>query len=82
MTYPELICLQALILLVNINKRAKCILVDTQHKHAQLVLMLMSITYFMQIIRVLLKLVQTHRHVGSMVDDLYVIEVLFAELGM
>ena len=27
--------------------------------------MLMSITYFMQIIRVLLKLVQTRRHVGS-----------------
>ena len=27
---------------------------------------LMSITYFMQIIRVLLKLVQTHRHVGSL----------------
>ena len=42
--------------------------------------MLMSIPYFMQIIRVLLKLVQTHRHV--MADDLYVIEVLVAELDV
>ena len=29
MTFLKLICLQALILLVNINKSAKCILVDT-----------------------------------------------------
>ena len=32
--------------------------------------------------RVLLKLVLTHRHVAAMADDLYVIEVLVAELDV